>query len=67
VKEFADATTDGWQYQLKHIYFYSLLPGNAATPLLISSPVITSVAADNRCYVPEWLLKRWDMAVETNF
>jgi len=21
----------------------------------------------NRCYVPEWLLKRWDMPVDTNF
>jgi hypothetical protein len=20
----------------------------------------------NRCYVPEWLLKKWDMLVETN-
>jgi len=21
----------------------------------------------NRCYIPEWLLKRWDMPVDTNF
>jgi len=21
----------------------------------------------NRCYVPEWLLKEWDMLVDTNF
>jgi len=24
-------------------------------------------ANKNRCYVPEWLLKRWDMPVDTNF
>jgi hypothetical protein len=21
----------------------------------------------NRCYVPEWLLKKWDLLVDTNF
>jgi hypothetical protein len=24
-------------------------------------------ANKNRCYVPEWLLKRWDMAVDISF